>query len=131
MPLYNYRCRECDTEFDKRQSFSEDPITDCPTCETETEGSVYRVIQPAGVVFKGSGFYVTDTKSARDSLMGNGKKDSDSSADSNGNSNGTDKKSTEGTKSDKKDSATSSSTTSEAKSKKSSDKPSPSASPTK
>lgn len=82
MPLYNYRCRECETDFDVRQSFSEDPITDCPTCHAE--GTVYRVIQPAGVVFKGSGFYITDTKSSRDSLTGT----SNGNGHSNGNGNG-------------------------------------------
>ena len=103
MPLYNYRCRKCETEFDIRQSFSEDPLTDCQTCATH--GSVYRVIQPAGVVFKGSGFYVTDTKSAQDSLRGNGKKDS-SATSSNENGKSADSKSTDSASSDTKTSTT-------------------------
>ena len=102
MPLYNYRCRECETDFDVRQSFSEDPLTDCPTCHTEE--TVYRVIQPAGVVFKGSGFYVTDTKAARDSLMGNGSKDT--STETNGNDNTAAKKSAETKTGDTKASST-------------------------
>ena len=81
MPVYHYRCRECETDFDARQSFSDDPITDCPNCSAED--TVYRVIQPAGVVFKGSGFYITDTKASRDSLTG--------STNGNGNGNGIEK----------------------------------------
>jgi putative FmdB family regulatory protein len=61
MPIYAYQCRECENEFEVRQRFSDDPLDTCTICHTE--GSVFRVIQPAGVVFKGSGFYVTDTRS--------------------------------------------------------------------
>ncbi len=96
MPLYNYRCRECETDFEVRQSFSEDPITDCPTCHAE--GTVYRVIQPAGVVFKGSGFYITDTKSSRDSLTG--------TSNGNGHSNGNGKKEASDSGSDSKSTVT-------------------------
>ena len=61
MPMYAYRCRECENDFEARQKFSDDPLTTCRICHTD--GSIFRVIQPAGVVFKGSGFYVTDTRS--------------------------------------------------------------------
>lgn len=60
MPVYAYRCRACGNDFEVKQSFSEAALTTCQICETE--GSIFRVIQPAGVVFKGSGFYVTDTR---------------------------------------------------------------------
>jgi putative FmdB family regulatory protein len=58
MPLYAYECKECGVRFDRRQGFDDPPITVCPECE----GVVHRLIQPAGVIFKGSGFYVTDNK---------------------------------------------------------------------
>jgi len=57
MPIYTYR-REDGTEFDIRQKFSDDPLTVDP----ETGQAVQRIIQPVGVVFKGSGFYVNDSK---------------------------------------------------------------------
>lgn len=60
MPIYTYHCDQCDHEFEKYQSFSEDSLTDCPKCGEETLRKVYK---PALVLFKGSGYYVTDTKS--------------------------------------------------------------------
>jgi putative FmdB family regulatory protein len=56
MPVYAYQCDECGVRFERRQSFSDAPINVCPECE----GKVHRLIQPAGVIFKGSGFYSTD-----------------------------------------------------------------------
>jgi putative FmdB family regulatory protein len=58
MPIYEYECTECGRHFERRQHFTEDPVKTCPVCE----GKVQRVIQPVGVVFKGSGFYVTDNR---------------------------------------------------------------------
>ena len=60
MPTYTYRCRECDHEFDVRQRMSDDPLTECPVCG----GLVRRVVRSVGIVFKGSGFYVTDNRSS-------------------------------------------------------------------
>lgn len=59
MPVYTYR-REDGTTFDIRQKFLDDPLDTCPT----TGQPVVRVIHPAGVIFKGSGFYVNDSKGA-------------------------------------------------------------------
>jgi putative FmdB family regulatory protein len=59
MPVYTYR-REDGTTFDYRQSFSDNPLTTDP----ETGQHVTRIVQAAGVIFKGSGFYVNDSKSA-------------------------------------------------------------------
>lgn len=59
MPTYTYR-REDGTTFDIRQKFTDDPLTTDPT----TGQKVTRVIQSAGVIFKGSGFYVTDNRTA-------------------------------------------------------------------
>jgi putative FmdB family regulatory protein len=58
MPTYHYRCKSCAHEFDHFQKFSEDPLTVCPECGQE----IRRVIQPVGVVFKGSGWYITDSR---------------------------------------------------------------------
>jgi putative FmdB family regulatory protein len=77
MPVYAYHCNECEADFEAKQSFSDDPITDCPVCDTK--GSVIRVIQPAGVVFKGSGWYVTDSRGSRKNLTSSGPGNSDKS----------------------------------------------------
>jgi|GEM_PF-695244 len=66
MPMYQYRCRECGHELEARQSFHDDPLTECPNCGAET--GLFRVIQAAGVVFKGSGFYINDSKGDKTSL---------------------------------------------------------------
>lgn len=58
MPTYHYRCAQCAHEFDQFQKFSEDPMTECPACQ----GTIKRVIGPVGVVFKGSGWYITDSR---------------------------------------------------------------------
>lgn len=60
MPLYTYRCNECDHEFQVRQRMVDDPLTECPVCG----GDVRRIVSSVGVVFKGSGFYVTDNRSS-------------------------------------------------------------------
>ena len=60
MPTYSYRCDACGNRFDAVQRFSDDPLRDCPACA----GSVRRVIHPVGVVFKGSGWYITDSRPA-------------------------------------------------------------------
>jgi len=59
MPTYAYRCADCGHEFDAFQKFSEDPLTECPNCG----GTIRRVFQPVGVVFKGSGWYINDSRS--------------------------------------------------------------------
>ena len=71
MSLYVYKCRDCGVRFERRQSIHAESIKICPECE----GEVYRLIQPVGIVFKGSGFYVTDnrTKSST-AIPGNAKK---------------------------------------------------------
>ena len=66
MPVYAYQCNECGVRFERRQSFNDEPVRVCPECENST---VRRLIQPAGVIFKGSGFYSTDN---RKSKSGNG-----------------------------------------------------------
>lgn len=79
MPLYEYKCQECGLRFERRQSFTEEPITVCPDCE----GLVMRLIQPAGIIFKGSGFYVTDNRGKSSTAVAGktkDEKDTDTSA---------------------------------------------------
>lgn len=59
MPAYDYHCDSCGGDFEFFQSMSEPPLTDCPECE---QPRLRRLISNAGVIFKGSGFYVTDSK---------------------------------------------------------------------
>lgn len=59
MPMYDYRCKACGARFEAWQKFTDDPISVCPTCS----GPAQRVIHAAGIMFKGSGFYSTDSKS--------------------------------------------------------------------
>ena len=85
MPIYVYRCANCSGEIEKRQGFSDAPLTTCESCG----GSLRRVLHPAGVIFKGSGWYSTDyrngangKKSSADSGDGNGKSSADSGSKS-------------------------------------------------
>ena len=59
MPTYQYACTACDHAFEQFQSFSEDSLTVCPECQ----GRLRKVFNAVGVVFKGSGFYRTDSRS--------------------------------------------------------------------
>lgn len=60
MPIYEYQCKACGVRFERVQRFSDDPVRICPECG----GEVYRLLQPVGIIFKGSGFYVTDHRSS-------------------------------------------------------------------
>jgi putative FmdB family regulatory protein len=60
MPTYEYLCQSCGARFEAWQKMTDDPIDTCPTCGQP----VRRIIFPVGLVFKGSGFYVNDTRSA-------------------------------------------------------------------
>lgn len=60
MPIYTYRCENCGVQFERQQSFSDQPLTRCPECNKKTLRKVYT---PVGIVFKGSGFYATDHRS--------------------------------------------------------------------
>jgi putative FmdB family regulatory protein len=60
MPIYEYACDTCETTFERKQKFSDEPIRICPDCGHD----VRRVLYPAGIIFKGSGFYVTDNRSS-------------------------------------------------------------------
>ena len=58
MPTYEYQCKTCGHQFEQVQRFSDPPLTECPKCS----GQIRRVIFPAGVIFKGSGWYITDSR---------------------------------------------------------------------
>ncbi len=58
MPTYQYQCTECSHALEVHQSFTEDALTVCPECE----GRLRKVFNAVGVVFKGSGFYATDSR---------------------------------------------------------------------
>jgi putative FmdB family regulatory protein len=59
MPTYQYACTECGEQLEVVQKFSDDPLTVCPACQ----GRLRKVFSAVGVVFKGSGFYKTDSRS--------------------------------------------------------------------
>ena len=59
MPTYQYACRACGHDFDAVQSFSDAALTECPECG----GALRKVFSPVGIVFRGSGFYRTDSRS--------------------------------------------------------------------
>ena len=59
MPIYEYECEQCGVRFEKLQRMVDPALTECPECS----GHVHRVMQPVGVIFKGSGFYITDYRS--------------------------------------------------------------------
>lgn len=82
MPTYNYLCNQCGHRFDAFQAISAEAITDCPNCNGV--GTVQRLITGgAGIVFKGSGFYVTDyRKDSGKSSEGSGGSSSSASASS-------------------------------------------------
>jgi putative FmdB family regulatory protein len=80
LPTYQYRCTECDHAFEEFQSFTDDALTVCPVCG----GRLRKVFNAVGVVFKGSGFYRTDSRStdgsSSSSSDGSGSKDSKESS---------------------------------------------------
>ena len=85
MPTYAYACTECDHRFEAVQSFSDDSLTVCPECECRLR----KVFNAVGIVFKGGGFYRTDSRSGSSVTAGsatNGSSGSSSSEKSSGSS---------------------------------------------
>ena len=68
MPIYGYRCSNCGHEFEIQQRMSDEPLKACPKCQ----GKLTKMLYPAGVIFKGSGFYTTDYKGSNKGSSGNG-----------------------------------------------------------
>jgi putative FmdB family regulatory protein len=71
MPIYDYECSQCQFRFEEKQRFDEAPLDTCPQCQ----GRLRRVIHSTPLIFKGSGFYITDSRQSRGS--GETKGDSD------------------------------------------------------
>src|SRR6476646_9293854 len=71
MPTYEYRCKDCQHEFDAVQSFTDDALTECPACG----GVLKKVFGSVGITFKRRGFYKTDSR------VGGSKSGSEGSAD--------------------------------------------------
>jgi putative FmdB family regulatory protein len=63
VPTYQYACTACAERLEVVQRFTDDPLTICPECG----GALRKVYSPVGVVFKGSGFYKTDSRGSRSS----------------------------------------------------------------
>jgi len=104
VPTYSYACTECGNRFDAVQAFSDDALTDCPKCS----GRLRKLFGKVGVVFKGSGFYRTDSReSAKTSSNGSAKSSSESTSSS-------DKSSSTSSSDSSSSSASSSSSTSSA-----------------
>lgn len=74
VPTYEYACSSCGTHVEVYQRFSEESLTECGVCG----GPLRKVFHPAGILFKGSGFYATDSKASR-SKDGGGKSGGESS----------------------------------------------------
>jgi putative FmdB family regulatory protein len=60
MPIYEYRCKDCRHELEAQQSFSDEALTECPSCG----GTLKKKFSSVGISFKGSGFYKTDSRGA-------------------------------------------------------------------
>lgn len=76
LPTYQYACTECGHAFEQFQSFTDDALTVCPECE----GRLRKVFNAVGVVFKGSGFYRTDSRTDGKSAPASSSSTSDSSS---------------------------------------------------
>jgi putative FmdB family regulatory protein len=132
VPTYQYRCTECGEDLEVVQKFSDEPLTVCPACQ----GALRKVFSPVGIVFKGSGFYRTDSRNGSGSGSGDGaKKDKEptgaKSADSSSSESGKDKSSatgSSGSAGSDSSSSSSSGSSSSGKSEKSSSSTTPAAS---
>jgi putative FmdB family regulatory protein len=96
VPTYQYACTECGEQLEKVQKFSDDPLTVCPNCS----GRLRKVFSPVGIVFKGSGFYRTDSRSG-----GNGSLSGKDASDAKDGKDGKDKAESGSKSSDKTDSS--------------------------
>ncbi|MEU5987892.1 FmdB family zinc ribbon protein [Spirillospora sp. NPDC047418] len=86
MPTYQYVCTECGEPLEVVQKFSDDALTECPACS----GRLRKVFSAAGIIFKGSGFYRTDSRGSGKSSSTVGSSSNGSSSESSGGSSGGD-----------------------------------------
>ena len=113
MPTYSYACTECGNRFDVVQAFTDDALTTCERCA----GRLRKLFNSVGVVFKGSGFYRTDSReSAKSSTNGSAKTDSSSGTDGSSSCDKSGSSEKSSTTSDKSDSASSKSDSASSKS---------------
>lgn len=87
MPTYAYACTACEHRFEVQQSFSDDALTECPECQ----GKLRKLFNSVGIVFKGSGFYRTDSRNGKtggDAAAGSSSTSSSESSGSSGSSGG-------------------------------------------
>jgi putative FmdB family regulatory protein len=112
VPTYSYQCTECDDRFDIVQAFTDDALTTCERCS----GRLRKRFNSVGVVFKGSGFYRTDSRESakKSSSSSNGSSSSDSASNSSASSEKSGSSSSEKSSSSSSDKSSSSSTTSTA-----------------
>jgi putative FmdB family regulatory protein len=90
MPIYEYRCEECDHQLEALQRISDEPLNDCPECESPT---LKKQISAAGFRLKGSGWYETDFKTGnKRNLAGETKSDSGKADKKSGKTDSKDKK---------------------------------------
>ncbi|GHJ50391.1 hypothetical protein Cs7R123_77330 [Catellatospora sp. TT07R-123] len=80
VPTYQYACTACGHQLEAVQSFADEPLTQCPTCE----GTLRKLFSAVGVVFKGSGFYRTDSRGGSGSSPASGSSSSSTSTSSSG-----------------------------------------------
>lgn len=80
MPTYQYACTACGHQLEAVQSFSDPALTDCPVCE----GRLRKLFSSVGIVFKGSGFYRTDSRNGNGSTPANGKSSKEGSSSDSG-----------------------------------------------
>ncbi|MFE5187578.1 FmdB family zinc ribbon protein [Streptomyces sp. NPDC056628] len=104
MPTYQYQCTACGEGLEAVQKFTDDALTECPTCQ----GRLKKVFSAVGIVFKGSGFYRNDSRGSSSSSSPAASKSSSTSSDSSSSSTGS------SSSSDKKASSTGSSSSSSA-----------------
>ncbi len=116
MPTYSYACTACDNRFDAVQAFTDDALTTCAKCS----GKLRKLFGSVGVVFKGSGFYRTDSresaKSKSNGSSSNGESSSSSSSDTSASPTKSSSDSSSASSSSSTDSSSSSSSSSSAKS---------------
>jgi putative FmdB family regulatory protein len=89
MPIYEYACTSCGERTEAKQSFDDPPLETCPKCS----GKLRKLYSPVGIVFKGSGFYATDSKKSSKSQSSSSSGSSSSSAPSSSDSSSSSKSS--------------------------------------
>jgi putative FmdB family regulatory protein len=72
MPIYEYECRHCGHRFELKQGFHDKPQAECPECKKKAK----RVFRPSPIIFKGSGFYVTDHRKSSETTAIKGESES-------------------------------------------------------